>query len=102
MHSVIIMLATTGPNDPPALTPSICSYYLLLKDNAVAWQISRITIKLELSRIINEHKTGFVQVWKVRGKMAIWGLVRENQGKSGNFFQSLEKLGFVGEVREKL
>ena len=36
------MLASTGPSHPPMLTPSICSYYLLLKDNAAFWQVSRI------------------------------------------------------------
>ena len=44
LHSVIIMLANTGPSDPPILTPSICSYNLLLKDNAVFWQVSRINL----------------------------------------------------------
>ena len=41
-HSVIIMLASTGPSDPPMLTLSICSYNLSLKDNAIFWQVSRI------------------------------------------------------------
>ena len=36
------MLASAGPSDSPMLTPSICSYNLLLKDNAVFWQVSRI------------------------------------------------------------
>ena len=36
------MLASTGPSDPPMLTSSICSYNLLLKDNDVFWQVSRI------------------------------------------------------------
>ena len=34
-----------------------------------------------------------------QGKNGNLGL---SQGKSGNFFQSLEKLGFVGKVREKM
>ena len=42
LHSVIIMLASTGPSDPPMLTLSICSYNLSLKDNAIFWQVSRI------------------------------------------------------------
>ena len=41
-HSVIIMLANIGPSDRPILTPSICSYNLLLKDNAVFWKVARI------------------------------------------------------------
>ena len=36
------MLAYTGPSNPPMLTPSLCSYNLLLKDNAIFWQVSRI------------------------------------------------------------
>ena len=36
------MLANTGPSDPSILIPSICSYNLLLKNNAVFWQVSRI------------------------------------------------------------
>ena len=37
------MLANTGPSDTWSIfTPSICSYFLLLKDNAVFWQVSRI------------------------------------------------------------
>ena len=39
-HSVIIMLANTGPSDLPLLL--FCLYNLLLKENAVFWQVSRI------------------------------------------------------------
>ena len=34
-HSFIMILAKTGPRDPPILTPSICSYILPLKVKAV-------------------------------------------------------------------
>ena len=42
-HSVIIMLASTSPSDPPVLTPSNCSYILLLKEKAVFWQVCKIS-----------------------------------------------------------
>ena len=34
-HSVIIILASIGPSDPSILTPSNCSYILLLKEKPV-------------------------------------------------------------------
>ena len=46
-HSVIIMLASTGPSDPPILTPSNCSYILLLKEKAGFWQVPKISFLSE-------------------------------------------------------
>ena len=48
LHSAIIMLASTGPSDPPMLIPSISSYNLLLKDNVAFSQLSR-------TNLFNEH-----------------------------------------------
>ena len=42
-NSVIIMFASTGPKEDPILTPSFCSYNLLLKVNAVFVQVSNIS-----------------------------------------------------------
>ena len=37
------MFASTGPKEDPILTPSFCSYNLLLKVNAVFVQVSNIS-----------------------------------------------------------
>ena len=52
LHSVIIMLVSAEPSDPPMLTPSICSYNLLLKDDAVFWQVSRINFLMNVLTMI--------------------------------------------------
>ena len=46
-HSVIIMLASTSPRDPHILTPSNCSYVLLLKEKAVFSQESIMSLLSE-------------------------------------------------------
>ena len=42
LHSVIIMLASTGPNNPPMVTPIYLLIQFFLEGNAVFWQVSRI------------------------------------------------------------
>ena len=63
-HPVIIMLANTGPSDLPIVTPSICLYNLLLKDNAVFWQVSRINFLNE--RLDNDVLISFSLYTRLR------------------------------------
>ena len=44
-NSVIIMLANTGPREPPMLTPSVCSNNLLLHEKTVLVHVSRISLR---------------------------------------------------------
>ena len=68
-NSVIIMLANTGPSDSPILTPSICSYNLLLKNNAAFWQVSRINIFNE--RLDNDVLISFSLYTRLRIKLTV-------------------------------
>ena len=45
LSSKSIFSIDTGPSDPPMLTPSVCSYSLLLQEKTVFVHVSRMSLR---------------------------------------------------------
>ena len=73
------MFASTGPKEDPILTPSFCSYNLLLKVNTVFVQVSNIRFfKVLLLRFVEINLSPYIR-FKYRRK------IRANSIKNGRY-----------------
>ena len=46
-NSVMTMFASSGPSEPPMLTPSVCSYSLLLQETTVPVHVSQMSLRFK-------------------------------------------------------